>query len=141
MYGSIAVVVICVAWYGEDLWELAVAVAGYSITLWLAHIYSEVIPRGSHRVSWQELRGIASHSRQHLLAAVPALVTIAVGALLGLDPTYVDTAAVIVTMANLLVWEITSLRPSQPSKWQLFLTIVFDAVVLCVIIGLRVITK
>lgn len=141
MYGSIAVTVICVAWYGKNLWELGLAVAGYSVTLWLAHIYSEVVPRGSHRVTWQELREMASHSRQHLLSAVPALVTIAIGAILRMDPMLVNSLAVVATLVNLVLWEIAALRPSLPSRSQLFLTVAIDVVVLALIIGLRVLTK
>lgn len=46
VYGSIAVAVVCVAWDGDDVRELALAVVGYRVNLWLAHIYAGLVPGG-----------------------------------------------------------------------------------------------
>lgn len=86
IYGSLAIAVVCLAWEGEDLAELALEVVVYSTALWLFHIYARTVHGGWEARTLGTVRHWAVHEWPHLEAAVPALLAVLVGWLAGLDP-------------------------------------------------------
>lgn len=141
VYGSIAVAVVCVTWDGEDESLLAVSVAGYSLTLWLAHVYAWLIPGGEQAHAWATVRRQLRLEWPHLAAALPALAVIAVGAALDASPVRVSDVAAVATVVYLIGWQFASLRPQVTSKRVLVTLTVIDVVALGLIIALRVLTK
>lgn len=141
VYGSIAVAVVCVAWDGDDERRLAIAVVGYSLTLWLAHVYAWLIPGGEQAHTWATVRRLLRLEWPHLAAALPALAVIAIGAALNLPPLGVSDAAAVVTVAYLIGWQFASLRPKVTSRRTLIRLTVVDLAVLGLIIAMRVFTK
>jgi len=65
--------VVCVAWEGERLGQLALAVLGYGVTLWLAHIYARVVYGGWETRNPAGVRYWAVHEWPHIQACLPAL--------------------------------------------------------------------
>lgn len=141
VYGSIAVAVACVAWNGDDERRLAVAVVGYSLTLWLAHVYAWLIPGGEQAHTWASLGYFLRLEWPHLAAALPALVAIGIGAALNQPPVRVSDVAAMVTVIYLIGWQFASLRPRASSKRTLIRLTLVDLVALGLIIALRVFTK
>lgn len=141
IYSSLAVAVVCLAWYGEDVRDLALEIFVYSLALWLFHIYARVIHGGWEARSWAGLRRWAIHEWPHLEAAVPALTAVAVGWFARLDPVAVSDIAMWVTIANLLAWQVAILRPAARGAGMLAITIGVNAVVLAALIALRLQVK
>jgi hypothetical protein len=142
VYGSIAVAVVCVAWKGERIGQLALAVIGYSVTLWLAHIYARVVQGGWETRNLASVRYWAVHEWPHIQACLPALAMIGLGAVLDLSPERVADLALVATLLNLLVWQLAALRQGpRPGVVTALATVVLDLVVLGVVIGLRLLVK
>ena len=87
VYGTIVVLATLTAGakaYGDRLWEL-VAIAGATVfVLWIAHVYAhglgESVNEG-RRLTVHEVRAIAGRELAILLAAVPLLAAVVLGAL------------------------------------------------------------
>jgi hypothetical protein len=141
IYGSLAVGVVCLAWEGDDLGELAVEVVVYSTALWLFHIYARTVHGGWEDRSWAGLGRWARHEWPHLQAAAPALVVTLLGLWAGWDPLRTSDVALAVTIANLLVWQVLLLAPGRPSRWALLATLALDVVVLVALLALRLQVK
>ena len=120
--------------------SIAIAVVGYSLTLWLAHVYAWLIPGGEQAHTWATVRRLLRLEWPHLAAALPALAVIAIGAALNLPPLGVSDAAAVVTVAYLIGWQFASLRPKVTSRRTLIRLTVVDLAVLGLIIAMRVFT-
>jgi hypothetical protein len=86
VYGTIIVLAVLAAGgrpYVHHLWRLLTLAGGSAVVLWLAHVYShglgESLAEG-HRMTVGELRSIARREAAVVLAALPPLVAIALGA-------------------------------------------------------------
>jgi len=91
VYGTIVVLAALAAGaraFRHDLWDL-IAIAGSTVTvLWIAHVYAHGLGesvREGHRLTLPELADIALREFAILLAAVPVLAAVALGALGLLD--------------------------------------------------------
>lgn len=137
IYGCLAIAVVCIAWEGTELSELAVEILIYSIALWFFHIYARVAFAGWSDRNW---RDIAHWSRQewpHLQAAMPALVVVLLGWWRGWDPLLSSDIAMWATLTNLLAWQVALLAPQRRSNAALLLTLLLDAAVVAGLLGLR----
>lgn len=141
IYASLAVAVVCLAWSGDDVRDLALEIVVYSVALWLFHIYARVVHGGWEARSGATLRYWAVHEWPHLEAAVPALVAVGVGWLARLDPVAVSDLAMWVTVANLLAWQVVILRPAGRGAGAVAVTVGVNAVVLAALIALRIQVK
>lgn len=141
MYASLAVAVVCLAWSGHDVGDLALEIVVYSVALWLFHVYARVVHGGWEARSRGKLRYWAVHEWPHLEAAVPALVAVGLGWLAALDPVAVSDLAMWVTIANLLAWQVVILRPAGRGAGAVAATVGINAVVLAALIALRLQVK
>jgi hypothetical protein len=141
IYGSLAVAVVCTAWYGNRLSSLALEIVVYCVTLWLLHVYARVAHGGWSSRTNAQLAYWARREWPHLEAAVPALVVLLVGWAFGLDPALVADLALGATLANLLIWQVALLAPERPSLRALTLTVVLDGVVIAALVSLRLLIK
>lgn len=141
MYASLAVAVVCLAWSGDDVGDLALEIVVYSLALWLFHIYARVVHGGWEARSGVKLRYWAVHEWPHLEAAVPALAAVGLGWLATLDPVAVSDLAMWVTIANLLAWQVVILRPAGRGAGAIAITVGVNAVVLAALIVLRLQVK
>ena len=140
IYGCLAVAVVCTAWTGSYLPELAAEIIIYSLTLWAFHIYARVAHGGWSSRSGETVRYWAKAEWPHLEAAVPALV---LGFMpldefvIGLDPASTADLALAATVANLLLWQVALLIPERPSVRALVITVLLDVAVVAALISLR----
>lgn len=141
IYSSLAVSVVCLAWYGDDVRDLALEVFVYSLALWLFHIYARVIYGGWAARSWASLRHWAVHEWPHLEAAVPALLAVGIGWIARLDPVTTSDLAMWVTIANLLAWQVVILRPAGRGFGAVALSLGVNVVVIAGLIALRLQVK
>lgn len=141
IYGCLAVAVVCIAWEGEHLGELALEIAIYSLTLWLFHIYARVVHSGWTHRSAGGLVQWARHEWPHVEAAVPALVVVGLGWASGWAPKSTSDLALGVTIANLLILQVAAIYPGRPSRHALLFTLLVDAVVLAALLWLRLAVK
>jgi hypothetical protein len=137
IYGCLAVAVVCTAWSGDNLAILAAEVAIYSVTLWLFHVYARVAQGGWSSRTRSSLMYWARHEWPHLEAAAPALVVIALGWLLTLGPKLVSDVALIVTLGNLIVWQLALLVPRRSSIPSLVAALVLDVAIITALVLLR----
>lgn len=141
IYSSLAVAVVCLAWSGDDVRDLALEIFVYSLALWLFHIYARVIHGGWDARTRASLRHWAIHEWPHLEAAVPALLVAGIGWVGRVDPTLTSDVAMWVTVANLLVWQVAILRPAGRGAAAIAITIGVNVVVLAALIALRLQVK
>jgi hypothetical protein len=137
IYGSLAVAVVCLAWEGEQVGELAVEVTIFAVSLWLFQIYARVVHAGWGQRNISAVAGWARREWPHLEAAVPALLALLVGRLAGWDPIRTSDVALAATMLNLLAWQVTLLRSDRQSPLIMVLTLVLDFVVVVALLSLR----
>ncbi len=137
IYGCLAVAVVCTAWTGSYLPELAAEIIIYSLTLWAFHIYARVAHGGWSSRSGETVRYWAKAEWPHLEAAVPALVVVVTGWVIGLDPASTADLALAATVANLLLWQVALLIPERPSVRALVITVLLDVAVVAALISLR----
>ena len=141
IYGCLAVSIVCIAWEGSDLNELAVEIAVYATTLWLFHIYARVVhgawtlSRRSAVIHW------ARHEWPHLEAALPALLVVLAGWAAGWDPKSTSDVALILTLGNLLVWQVVLFDPQRPSRRAMAFSLAVSAAVLGGLLWLRLAVK
>lgn len=141
IYSSLAVAVVCLAWYGDDVRDLALEIFVYSLALWLFHIYARVIHGGWAALTWASLRHWAIHEWPHLEAALPALLVVGIGWIAGLDPLLTSDLAMWVTVANLLAWQVVILRPAGRGAAALTISVGLNVVVIAGLIALRLQVK
>lgn len=137
IYGSLAVAVVCLAWSGETLADLALEIVVYSVALWAFHVYARVIHGGWTRRSADHLRYWARKEWPHLEAAVPALLVVLAGWAFGLNPQATSDVAMVAALLNLLVWQLALLVPEHPSGRALLATLALDAAVIGALLLLR----
>lgn len=141
IYGSLAVAVVCLAWEGDALGDLALEIVIYSVALWLFHIYARVVHGGWMRRNLREVGYWARKEWPHLEAAVPALAVVLLGLLAGRDPLVVSDLAMAATLLNLLAWQVALLVPERPGLRALLGTLVLDALVITALMSLRLLVK
>jgi hypothetical protein len=141
IYGSLAVAVVCLAWEGDSLADLALEITIYSVALWLFHIYARVVHGGWTRRNLSELGYWARKEWPHIEAAVPALGVVLLGALVGAAPLLVSDLALAATLLNLLAWQVALLVPERPGLRVLLATLLLDALVIGALMGLRLLVK
>jgi hypothetical protein len=141
IYGCLAVAVVCIAWEGANLGELAFEIAIYAVSLWLFHIYARVVhgawsrSRGSAVLYW------ARREWPHLEAALPALLVVLAGWASAWNPLRTSDWALWVTLANLLAWQLALLLPGRPSWRAVGLTLLMNVMVLPALLWLRLAVK
>lgn len=141
IYGSLAVAVVCLAWSGETLADLALEIVVYSVALWAFHVYARVLHGGWTQRSAARLRYWAAKEWPHIEAAVPALLVVLGGWALDLDPVATSDLAMGAALLNLLVWQLALLVPEHPSGRTLLATLVLDGVVIAALLLLRLAVK
>jgi hypothetical protein len=141
IYGSLAVAVVCLAWQGDTLPDLALEITIYSVALWLFHIYARVIHGGWTRRTTSELAYWARKEWPHIEAAVPALGVVLLGATLRAPPLLVADLAMAATLLNLFAWQVALLVPERPGWRTLLLTLLLDALVIGALMALRLLVK
>lgn len=86
VYGTIVVLAVLAAGadkYKHDLWRLDAIAATSAIVLWLAHVYSHALGeslQAEHRLAPREFAALARREYSVVLAAVPPVVALALGA-------------------------------------------------------------
>jgi hypothetical protein len=141
IYGSLAVAVVCLAWNGDSLGDLAVEIIVYSVALWAFHVYARVLHGGWTQRSVARVRYWASKEWPHIEAAVPALLVVLGGWALGLDPVRTSDLAMGAALVNLLVWQLALLVPERPSGRTLVVTLALDGAVITALLLLRLAVK
>ena len=86
VYGTIVVLAVLAAGadkYKHHLWQLDAIAATSAVVLWLAHVYSHALGeslRAERRLDAREFAGIARREYAVVLAAVPPVVALGLGA-------------------------------------------------------------
>lgn len=84
MYGTVVVMATLTAAYASEKepWKLASVVASTSLVLWIAHLYAHALSRTitESRLSFDTVRSVARQEVGILLATVPPLVALTLGA-------------------------------------------------------------
>ena len=137
IYGCLAIAVVCIAWEGTELSELAVEILIYSLALWFFHIYARVAFAGWSDRNWRDIAHWAREEWPHLQAAMPALVVVLLGWWRGWDPLLSSDIAMWATLTNLLAWQVALLAPQRRSNVALLLTLLLDAAVVAGLLALR----
>ena len=143
VYGTIVVLATLTAGakaFRDDLWEL-IAIAGSTVVvLWIAHVYShglgESVAEG-RRLSPRELGAIARRELAILLAAVPVLAMVALGAVGLLEPATALWVAVGVGVVSLTAQGIRFARLEHLSKSGAAVTIGLNLALGLAIVGLK----
>lgn len=141
LYACLAISVVCAAWEGEILGELAFEVVIYAVALWLFHIYADILRGGWATRGLRDLTSTAKHQWPHLEAGAPALLVVLIGRIAGWSPAATADLALAATIANLLMWQIVLLRPHRPSLTAMIVLLVLDTVVAVALISLRLLVK
>ena len=143
VYGTIVVLATLTAGaraYRGNLWEL-IAIAGSTVfVLWVAHVYAhglgESVAEG-RRLSFSELGVIARRELAILLAAVPVLAAVALGAVGILEAATALWVAVGVGVVSLTAQGIRFARLEQLSRSGAAITIGLNLALGLAIVGLK----
>jgi hypothetical protein len=137
IYGSLAIAVVCLAWEGDRLGELALEVTVFAVSLWLFQVYARVVHAGWGQRNLSAVARWARREWPHLEAAIPALLALLIGWLAGWDPIQTSDVALAATLLNLFAWQVTLLRSDRQSPTIMVGTLVLDFVVVVALLALR----
>lgn len=135
VYGALTIALVVVDWEGDgNEWHLVEVIAGYVLTMWLTHIYANLVSRGAFR-SWYE---VAREEFSVAAAGLPALGVAVLGQLLAWDQNKTADLALAACAVTLVGIQVGIVRQLGFNRRRVMLTIIVDMLWAAVIITLHI---
>jgi hypothetical protein len=144
VYGTIVVMATLAAGGGGDpaldAWHLAVLVGATVVVLWLAHVYAHGLAESiqlERRLDLPELSAVARRELAIVLAAVPPVVALVLGAAGVLRESRAIWLALVLCLMALLVQGVRYARLEHLSRFGTFVAVTVNLVLGLVIVALK----